>query len=126
MGRNKKSVFSFCPYLRKLIADFVGKLWCDFPRLKGLAYLIGNHIIGLLSTSYLVVLPLRKHKFSLYRARVTFIGADEFAIIGFIGVLSVISAVRKTLCNTLAFVLVHGDLACGNDNNTSFNAQKRD
>ncbi len=59
VSSNDKCVFSFGEAHTQLITDFVGKLGCNFPGLKGLSYLIGDNITCLLSACYIIILPLR-------------------------------------------------------------------
>ena len=49
VGRNDESVFSLCPSHRCFIADLVRFFRGDFSRLKGLAYLVCDDIVLLLS-----------------------------------------------------------------------------
>lgn len=87
VGRNDESVFALCPSHRCFIADLVRFFWSDFSRLKGLAYLVCDDIVLLLSAGNMLILPFGKQKFLVCCLWITLIGADKFAIIGFCGVL---------------------------------------
>lgn len=87
VGRNDESVFALCPSHRCFIADLVRFFWSDFSRLKGLAYLICDDIVLLLSAGNMLILPFGKQKFLIRCLWITLIGADKFAIIGFCSIL---------------------------------------
>lgn len=83
VGRNDESVFSLCPSHRCFIADLVRFFRGDFSRLKGLAYLVCDDIVLLLSAGNMLILPFGKQKFLICCLWITLIGTDKFAIIGF-------------------------------------------
>lgn len=87
VGRNDESVFSLCPSHRCFIADLVRFFRGDFSRLKGLAYLVCDDIVLLLSAGNMLILPFGKQKFLICCLWITLIGTDKFAIIGFCGIL---------------------------------------
>ena len=67
MGANDESVFALRQRHRKVIADFVCQLRCDFFQLEGLPQVIGDHIMLLLIAScHGSVLPLGKKKLLVY------------------------------------------------------------
>lgn len=82
-----ESVFSLCPSHRCFIADLVRFFRGDFSRLKGLAYLVCDDIVLLLSAGNMLILPFGKQKFLICCLWITLIGTDKFAIIGFCGIL---------------------------------------
>lgn len=104
VGRNDESVFSLCPSHRCFIADLVRFFRGDFSRLKGLAYLIGDDVILLLSAGDVLILPFRKKKFFIGSLGIRLIGADKLAVISFCGILRVVSAVSQTLSDCFPFV----------------------
>ena len=55
VGGNDKSVFALQKTLGKLVADAVGFLRRDLPRLEGLPHLIGDHIAFLAAPGGLLV-----------------------------------------------------------------------
>lgn len=122
---NDKSMVAFGETHAKFIADFVCKLRRDFPRLKGLPYLIGNDIACLLSACNIIILPLREHKYCLHCSWGALVRGQQFTVICFVGIFRIIGAVSKTIRNGFPFVLVHKNKSCGSDNNTSFGARKK-
>ena len=76
VGGNDKSVFTLQKSLGKLVADAVGFLRRDLPRLKRLPHLIGDHIAFLAAPGGLLVQPFRQQKFFIYRQRAALIAAD--------------------------------------------------
>lgn len=74
---------SLCPSHRCFIADLVRFFRGDFSRLKGLAYLVCDDIVLLLSAGNMLILPFGKQKFLICCLWITLIGTDKFAIIGF-------------------------------------------
>ena len=87
VGRNDESVFALCPSHRCFIPDLVRFFRSDFSRLKGLAYLVCDDIVLLLSAGNMLILPFGKQKFLICCLWITLIGTDKFAIIGFCGIL---------------------------------------
>ena len=71
MGANDKSVFAFQKAGSKFIPHLLCFLWGNLSRLKGLPYLIGNHIAFLLPACELHILPLGKEELCIRCMRVT-------------------------------------------------------
>ena len=104
VGRHNESVFALRPTHGSFIAHLVGFFRRDLTGLEGLADLIGDHIVALLSAGDVLILPLGQQKFLVCGFGVAFVGADELAVIRFFCVLGVVRAVGKTLSDGLAFV----------------------
>ena len=60
VGGNDKSVFALQKPLCKLVADAVGFLRRNFPRLEGLPHLIGDDITFLAAPGGLLIQPFRQ------------------------------------------------------------------
>ncbi len=95
----------FSPY-------FIGFLWCNLTGLKGLANLIGNHIMLLLSAGDMLILSFSKQKFFVRSLWVTLIGTDKLAIIGLCLILRIVCTISKTLTNCFALVDVQSNQTC--------------
>ena len=104
VGCNYESMVAFRPTHCRFIAHLICFFRGDFSRLKGLAYLIGDDVILLLSASDVLILPFRKKKFFIGSLGIRLIGADKLAVIGFCGILRVVSAVSQTLSDCFPFV----------------------
>ena len=63
MGGNNKRILALGKTHGKFVAHLVSFLCSDFPRTKGLPYLISDHIAFLSASVYEIILPLGKHKF---------------------------------------------------------------
>ena len=104
VGCHNEGVFALRPSYGGFIANLIGFLRCDLTGLKGLADLIGDHIVALLSAGDVLILPLGQQKFLVSGFGVAFVGADELTVIRLFCVLGVVCAVGKTLGDGLAFV----------------------
>ena len=104
VSRHNEGVFALRPSHGGFIAHLIGFLRCDLTGLEGLADLIGDHIVALLSAGDVLILPLGQQKFLVSGFGVAFVGADELTVIRLFCVLGVVRAVGKTLSDGLAFV----------------------
>ena len=112
MGCNNESMVSLRPAHCRLVAHLICFFRGYFSGLKGLAYLIGDDIILLLSAGDVLILPFGKNKFFISSLGITLIGADKFAVIGFCSILRVVGAVSQTLSDRLAFVYMERNQSC--------------
>ena len=112
VGSNDKSVLALQKTLGKLIADAVGFLRRDLPRLEGLPHLIGDDITFLTAPGGLLVQPFRQQKFFVHGQRAALVAADQFALLGLVRVLNIAGVVVQTSPDGLALVLPHGDQPC--------------
>ena len=112
MGSNDKSVLALQKTLGKLVADAVGFLRRDLPRLERLPHLIGDHIAFLAAPGGLLVQPFRQQKFLVYGQRAALIAAYQLALLGLIRVLDIAGMVMQTSPDGLAFVLPHRNQSC--------------
>ena len=110
---NEKGVSAFKKPLGKLIAHAVRLLRCDLSGLKGLAHLIGDHVVPLLPPCDGLVLPLGVKKLRVGGFGVALIGGDQLAALCLVWILGVVDAVSQAVGNCLALINVHGDDACG-------------
>lgn len=113
MRGNEKGVSSFQKPLGKLIAHAVRLLRCDLSGLKGLAHLIGDHVVPLLPPCDGLVLALGVKKLRVGGFRVAFVGGDQLAALRLFWILGVVDAVSQAVSNCLAVTDVHGNDACG-------------
>ena len=116
---NEKGVSSFQKPLGKLIAHAVCVLRRDLTRLKGLAHLIGDHVVPLLPPGDGLVLALGVKKLRISGFGVALIGGDQLAALRLIWILGIVDAVGQAVGNRLAVTDVHGNDACGR-HGTSF------
>ena len=112
VGSNDKSVLALQKTLGKLVADAVGFLRRDLPRLEGLPHLIGDDITFLAAPGGLLVQPFRQQKFLVYGQRAALVAADQFALLGLVRVLDIAGMVMQTSPDGLAFVLPHRNQPC--------------
>ena len=110
---DEKGVSSFEKSLGKFVAHTVCFLRRDLTGLKGLAHLIGNHVVPLLPPCDGLVLPLGEKKLRVGGFRVAFVGGDQLAALRLFRVLGIVDAVSQTVGNRLALTDVHGNDACG-------------
>ena len=108
VGCHDEGVLSLSPAHRQFITDFVCFLRCDLTGFEGLTDLISNHIMGLMPSGDMLVLALREEEFLIAGSRITAIGTDIFSVIGFLFVLRIIGAVRKTLSHRFSLI----DMQC--------------
>ena len=87
VSRNQKCVLPLRKTHGQLIADFIGFLRRNFPRFEGLADLVGNHIMLLRPSGHLQILAFGEKEFLIGSLRVTLVGADIFATVGFLCIL---------------------------------------
>lgn len=83
MGGNDKRMIFLQKTAGKFVADGVGFLWYDFTGLKGLAHLISDNLMLLLSTCVGLILATGQSKFCVSGMRITGIGGDEFTVLCF-------------------------------------------
>lgn len=112
VGCHDEGVFALRPTHGGFIAHLIGFFRCDLTGLEGLADLICDYIMGLLSASDVLILPLGQQKFLVSGFGITFVGADELTVICLFCVLGVVRAVGKTLSYGLAFVDMQGNQSC--------------
>lgn len=110
---NEKGVSSFQKPLGKIIAYAVCVLRRDLSGLKGLAHLIGDHVVPLLPPCDGLVLALGVKKLRISGFGVALIGGDQLAALRLIWILGIVDAVSQAVGNCLALINVHGDDACG-------------
>ena len=110
---NEKGVSSFQKPLGKLIAHTVCVLRRDLSGLKGLAHLIGDHVVSLLPPCDGLVLALGVKKLRISGFGVALIGGDQLAALRLIWILGIVDAVSQAVGNCLALINVHGNDACG-------------
>ena len=109
----EKGVSAFQKPLGKLIAYAVCFLRRDLTGLKGLAHLIGNHVVPLLPPCDGLVLPLGEKELGVGGFWVAFVGGDQLAALCLFWILGVVDAVCQAVGNRLALINVHGNDACG-------------
>ena len=90
MGGNDKRMISLQKTAGKFIADGVGFLWRDFTGLKGLAHLISDNFMLLRSPGVGLILATGQSKFCVSGMRITGIGGDEFTVLCFAWVGSIV------------------------------------
>ena len=112
VGSNDKSVLALQKPLSELIADAVGFLRRDLPRLEGLPHLIGDDITFLAAPGGLLVQPFRQQKFLVYGQRAALVAADQFALLGLVRVLDIAGMVMQTNPDGLSFIFPHGNQPC--------------
>ena len=112
VGGNDKSVFAFRPSHRRFIAYLICFFWCDLTGFERLANLIGDDVVLLLSASGVLILPFGKKKFFIGSLRITLIGTDKFAVIGFRCILRIIGSISQTLSDSLSFVYMERNQPC--------------
>ena len=112
MGCNNKRMVSLRPAHCRFITYLICFFRRNFSGLKGLAYLIGDDVILLLSAGDVLILPFGKKKFFIGSLGITLIGADKFAVISFCSILRVISTVSQTLSDCFAFVHMERNQSC--------------
>ena len=110
---NEKGVSAFQKPLGKLIAYAVRVLRRDLSGLKGLAHLIGDHVVPLLPPGDGLVLALGVKKLRISGFGVALIGGDQLAALRLIWILGIVDAVSQAVGNRLAVTDVHGNDACG-------------
>ena len=87
VSRHQKCVLPLGKTHGQLVADFIGFLRRNFPRFEGLADLVGNHIMLLRPSGHLQILAFGEKEFLIGSLRVTLVGADIFATVGFLCIL---------------------------------------
>ena len=110
---NEKGVSAFQKPLGKFIAHTVCFLRRDLSGLKGLAHLIGDHVVPLISPGDGLVLPLGVKKLCVGGFGVAFVGGDQLTALRLIWILGIVDAVSQAVGNRLAVTDVHGNDACG-------------
>ena len=110
---NEKGMSAFQKPLGKLIAYAVRVLRRDLSGLKGLAHLIGDHVMPLLPPCDGLVLALGVKKLRVGGFRVAFVGGDQLAALRLFWILGVVDAVSQAVGSRLAVTDVHGNDACG-------------
>ena len=113
VGSNKKGILALCPAHGRFIADAVCLLRRDLTGAKGLAHLIGDHVMPLLPPCDGLVLPLGVKKLRISGFGVALIGGDQLAALRLIWILGIVDAVSQAVGNRLAVTDVHGNDACG-------------
>ena len=96
----------------QFVAYFVSLLCGDFPRTKGLPYLISNHVTFLSAPGNKVVLPLGKHKFFICCQGATSIAADILPLLGLVRVLCIVCSALQTDRNRLSLVFMQRNQPC--------------
>ena len=89
MGGNNKRILALGKTHGKFVAHLVSFLCSDFPRTKGLPYLISDHIAFLSASVYEIILPLGKHKFFICCQGATSIAADILPLLGLVRVFNI-------------------------------------
>lgn len=112
VGSNDKSVLALQKTLGKLVADAVGFLRRDLPRLERLPHLISDHIAFLAAPGGLLVQPFCQQKFFIYRQRAALIAAYQLALLGLVRVLNIAGVIVQTRPDGLSFIFPHGDQPC--------------
>ena len=112
MSSDDKSIFTFGEPHCQFVAHLVGFFGGNFPGPKGLANLVGNHIIFLLAASYKLILPFGQHEFLIYCQGTALVAADQLAVFRFVRVLRIIRAAFQTGRNGLAFIFVQRNQSC--------------
>ena len=90
MGCNEKGVLSFGKPFGKLHSNLICFFRCDFSRLKGLADLVGNHIVFGMLAGDVLVLTFGKQKFLIDCHGVTLIPSDQLTLFGFLWILCIV------------------------------------
>ena len=112
VGSNDKSVLALQKTLNKFVADAVGFLRRDLPRLERLSHLIGDHITFLTAPSGLLVQPFCQQKFFIHGQRAALIAAYQLALLGLVRVLDIAGVIVQTRPDGLALVFPHRDQPC--------------
>ena len=112
MGCNNESMVALRPAHCRFVAHLICFFRRDFSGLEGLAYLISDDVILLLSAGNVLILPFGKKKFFIGSLGITLIGTDKFTVIGFCCILRVVSAVSQTLSDRLALVYMECNQSC--------------
>ena len=94
MGADDKGVIALGETLGELHADAVGFLRRDLPRLKGLAHMVGNHVVRApRPAGEGSVLPLGKKELGVGHPAVALEAGDEPAVISLLRVLHIVEDV---------------------------------
>ena len=112
MGGNNKRILALGKTHGKFVAHLVSFLCSDFPRTKGLPYLISNHIAFLPASVYEIILPLGKHKFFICCQGAASIAADKLSLLGLVRVFNIVCAIFQAGCNGHALVFVQRNQPC--------------
>lgn len=112
MGCNNESMVALRPAHCRFVAHLICFFRGYFSGLEGLAYLIGDDVILLLSAGDMLILPFGKKKFFISSLGIAFIGADKLAVIGFCSILRVVGAVSQTLSDCFTFVYMERNQSC--------------
>ena len=112
VGCNDKRILAFGETHCQLITHLVGFFGGDLAGFERLPDLIGNHVTFLSASSDKFVLPFGQHKFLIDRQGAALVTADQFALLGFVGILYIVCAAFQTGCNRFALVFVQRDQPC--------------
>ena len=107
MCADNKSVLAFEKSLGELIADLIRVLGCYFSGLEGLAELISDNIMLLLTTGALEVNLLAERKLSRRSFRRALKRGNQFSVRGLFPVHCVVSPLGETFENRFSTVMVH-------------------
>ena len=107
MCANDKGVFAFEKSLGELITDPVCFLGCHFSRLEGLAELISDYIMLLLTSGSLEVNLLAERELSRRSFRRALKRGNQFSVRGLFPVHCVVSPLGETFENRFSTVMVH-------------------
>ena len=112
VGGNNKRILALGKTHGQFVAHLVSFLCSDFPRTKGLPYLISDHIAFLSASVHKVVLPLGKHKLFICRQGAAGIAADMLSLLGLVRVFDIVRAIFQTGRNGHALVFVQRNQPC--------------
>ena len=112
VGSNDKSILALQKTLGKLVADAVGFLRRDLPRLEGLPHLISDNITFLAAPGGLLVQPFRQQKFLVHGQRAALVTADKFTLFSLLWVLCIVCAAFQASRNGFPLVFVQCNQTC--------------
>ena len=119
MGADNKRMVPFGESHSQFIAQAVGILRCDLAGNKGLAYLIGDHIVrSPLSAGPSLILPLGQKKLCVSNPAITLIAGDQSAVVRLSRIFYIVNDIADGLTNSPALAGVQGDETGGSDKST--------
>ena len=113
MRRNDELMLPFQKAFRRFAAKAIRFLRRDLARRKGLAQLVGDHIMLLRLAGVLAVCPLAEDKLLCRRLGRTFVAGHEAAARRFVRIENIVDARFQALCRRFPAADVNGDDACG-------------
>ena len=115
VGTDDKGVFSLGKPLGKFYTESVGFLWSDLPRAKGLADMVGDHIVRSTDPSSSGdILALGQHELGVGHTAVALIAGDEPAVVCLLRICHIVDNIADStaLGPALADVQRHDSCGC--------------